>query len=329
MVNIESKKIGKNIENFSNDTTNDPTNVDRIRKYCFKLATDGNKNVLNGNYIKAVQCFTNAIKNLETEFGFFINRALCFLKMEFFHLALLDINEAVQLNENNVKCYYIRSQVLKKLNKFKLAEFDLKIVIHLEPNINSISEEIANLKMAEESFIFKDKLSSYDLNDKTFYKIKVNYHLVKAKDLPSNIWHYHGIRLENIKPDADEEFIQYYFSIFGDIKEIYKCFSESKQRTTVFIDYFNPVTPMFTIAYFQNQILKELCATNENGSYLPLKLYFADYNSDSNHHCPLRPLNIRQECYYWRSTGCELNNCPKLHLLQNKSIDEQIWMKKF
>lgn len=158
----------------------------------------------------------------------------------------------------------------------------------------------------------------------------MNFHLVKAKDLPTNIWNYHGIRIENIKPDAQDEFIQYYFSIFGDIKEISQSISPgSKESATIFIYYFNPATPMFTIAYFQNQILKELCVMQGN-SYLPLKLYFAHYNSDYNYQMPLRPLyNIRQECYYWRTTGCEREkNCSKLHILENKNIDSQIWMKK-
>lgn len=297
-----------------------------------KLAQEGNDFAINGDYLKAVQNYSQVIDSHHVsqslKFGFYINRALCYIKMGFFYLALFDINNATKYSETNAKCYFIRSKILKKLNEYELAEKDLLVAQKIDPDSEEISEEIVRLKEnGKENFIFKDKLCSYDLHDKTYYKIKINFNLILAQNLPTNLWNYQGIRIENIRPQINIDEVEMHFSLFGDIKGVKKVFSKVHN---IFVYYSNPVTPMFTIAYYQNKISPELCVKEKN-LFKPLRLYFVptDSQNDLKFSRPKYPMLNSQECYYWRTTSCNLNSrCPKLHIAANKNIDKQLWMKE-
>lgn len=297
-----------------------------------RIAIEGNEFAVNGDYLKAVQNYSQVIESrhipMSYKYGFYINRALCYIKMDFFYLALLDINNATRNAEFNAKCYFIRSKILKKLNEYELAEKDLQIANKLDPDCEEIQEERTRLREnGKENFIFKEKLCSYDLHDKTYYKIKINFNLVLAQNLPTNIWNYQGIRIENIRPRVTLDKIKMHFSLFGDIKDLKRIHSK---MTNIFIYYGNPVTPMFTIAYYQNKIIQELCIKEKN-LFKPLRLYFVPTDSQNvlKFSRPKYPMLNSQECYYWRTTSCNLTSrCPKLHIAANKNVDKQLWMKE-
>lgn len=48
-------------------------------------------------------------------------------------IALIEIDEAVKLNQNNADCYYIRGMILEKMNDFNKALIDYKKAILLNP----------------------------------------------------------------------------------------------------------------------------------------------------------------------------------------------------
>ncbi|KAH7646552.1 39s ribosomal protein l23 [Dermatophagoides farinae] len=246
-----------------------------------RLAIRANDFALNGDYIDAVKYYTQAIDHCGEHaiFSFYLNRALCLLKMDFSYLALFDANQAVRLSPQNVKCYYIRSRVLRKLKRHELAQNDLKIAMKICPNCEIIREESQriNEQSERELCFFNEKLKSYNLNDKTYYKIKVNFHLIKARDLPTNIWNYNGI------------------------------------------------------PYFQGKTFKELCQINDDKQYKSLRLYFAptDHQIELKYFRPNYPPINTQECYFWRTTYCNLKErCPKFHLQPCKNVDAQMWMFK-
>ncbi|KAI7695655.1 hypothetical protein SSS_07925 [Sarcoptes scabiei] len=91
---------------------------------------------------------------------------------------------------------------------------------------------------------------------------------------------------------------------------------------------------MFTIAYFQNKIIEQICSKNPNemiDTYRPLVLYFTatDDQNELKFSRPKYPNQNNQECYYWRTTSCRRGQqCPRLHLEANKNIDKQIWMQE-
>lgn len=234
------------------------------RKLALEGALKGNTYALNGDYLQAVACYSNAIDVWTDEYSFLVNRALVYMKMDFYYLALNDINKAIGLTQSGrkySKCYFIRSKILKKLNEYELAERDLLVASNIDHNCEEIVEEMARFKETGKDYLFKDKLCVYDLHDKSYYKIKVNFHLVQAQNLPTNLWNYHGVRVENIRPQVSLDMIRSHLSLFGDIKDVKRVHAKSYNT---FIYYENPVTPMFTISYFQNRIDEELCAKEQN-----------------------------------------------------------------
>lgn len=310
-----------------------------LYRHTAMIATYANNLAMDGNYLDAINLYTEAIGLIPDQwFGLYLNRALCFLKLDLFHLALLDSSEAIKLsNQSNSKCYFIRSRIFQHLNKYEYAEKDLNLAHKLEPDCEEIQNEIERLeKMSNniENGLFRNKLKSYELSGRTFFKIKRNFSLVKPSNLPTNIWNYKGVRIENIQPDISIRIVQEYFSLFGSIKTIQRLYSRNQDDPNVLIYFFNPVTPMFTIAYFQNKIIEQICSKNPNemiDTYRPLVLYFTatDDQNELKFSRPKYPNQNNQECYYWRTTSCRRGQqCPRLHLEANKNIDKQIWMQE-
>lgn len=294
-----------------------------------EFAKKANSYVMNDELLQAVKLYTKSIELCPNEHRFCINRTLCYIKMDYIFLALNDINRAIELEPTNSKCFFIRSKIFKILNEYEMAEKDLQKAANLDPTCEEIIDEINHLKKSgQDNYLLKDRLSGYNLNDKTYYKIKVNFHLIHAPNLPTNLWNYHGIRIENLNPKISIETICSNFNLFGDIIDVKRVGRLTAYNTFIF--YENPVTPMFTIAYFQNRIDEELCA-KEWKTFKPMKIYFAptDNQNELKFFRPKYPIQNSQECYYWRTTSCNLNNhCSKWHIVANKNIDTQIWMKE-
>ncbi|KAH9423701.1 CCR4-NOT transcription complex subunit 1 [Dermatophagoides pteronyssinus] len=335
--------------NNNNNNHHHHNNNNKNFKLAVHFAQLGNDSAIEGDFIDAVKYYSKAIDYCPENhcyFGFYLNRALCLIKMDFFYLALPDTNQAVRLSSKNYKCYYIRSRILRKLKHYELAQNDLKMALNFRPTCKIIREESERIieRNEREFRLFNEKLKTYNLNDKTYYKIKVNFHLIKAQDLPTNIWNYNGIRVENIRFDAPIKLLKEYFSLFGNVEHIKRTYgyhndkyqnqnqNQSSSSPSIFIYYYNPVTPMFTIAYFQGKIFEELCRLDEqNQQYKSLRLYFAptDHQIELKYHRPNHPSTTTQECYFWRTTFCHLKErCPKFHLQPCKNIDAQIWMFK-
>lgn len=315
------------------------------KRALLEIALAGNTAAQSGNLLEAVANYSQVISAWPTEYSFLLNRAICHLKMDYLFLALFDINQALSLAAEErvqAKCLFIRSRILQKLGQHEHSSSDLFAASTIDPYNEEIAEELLLLQQAsaaegggvgssnQEKELFKEKLRGYDLTAKCYYKIKVNFHLVQAANLPTNLWNYEGVRVEGIRPSAGAEVIRSHFSLFGDVHQVRRLSSRAVKGSQVFVHFDNPVSPIFTIAYFQQRIDEELSA-KERGLLQPLKLTFAptDTQTDLKFARPKYPgQNRGQECYYWRTTLCNMGTrCAKLHLPASKGIDRQIWMK--
>lgn len=298
--------------------------------HLLEIALEGNTAAENGNFLQAVANYSTVINAWPSEYSFLVNRTLCYMKMDFYFLAFFDINKAFRLvteERLQAKCLFIRSRILRKLKQHEHSTSDLLAASHIDPYNEELAQEIERAcERNKENYLFKDKLKGYNLQDKSYYKVKVNFHLVQAANLPTNMWNYEGVRVEGIRLGVSLEVIRSYFSLFGDIVAVRRL---GRSACTVFVYYDNPVTPMFTIAYFQQRIEEEL-SVKVRGLFKPLQLFFAptDAQTDLKFSRPKYPLGNSKECYFWRTTSCNHNGrCSKLHIPANKNIDTQIWMK--
>lgn len=307
---------------------------------CAELTKQGNKLMMSGDYLGALGAYSDALALRPDEYRLSVNRALCYMRLDYYYLALMDINKATKLADHYPKCYFIRSKILKKLNQVELVERDLMTAACLAPENMDIAEELNYFINNEKNeLLLRDKLKGHDLYEREYYKVKLNIQLVQAHKVPTNLWGYHAIRVNNILNDVDTKLISIYFSFFGYIKNIRKNYRD------VVIDYGNPVVPMFTIAYFQGKVIPGLSTpdiekniqdtgdSDDKESFEKdmkgLKLFFApgEYQNDLKYARPKHPQLAHKECYYWRTTSCLFKDrCNKLHIPANKNVDTQVWM---
>jgi hypothetical protein len=134
-------------------------------------------------------------------------------------------------------------------------------------------------------------------------KIKI---VPKAHNLlkPTNIWGYNELRVENVKINNKKVLIKR-FSAFEKLEGIEPI---KNLKTSVWIYYDNPLSPVEAIAHLQSSID---CDINyyHMSCPLPLRMFFAPTNDQTElkFSRSKQPQDNKGECYYWRTTSCSLD----------------------
>ncbi|KFV99571.1 Protein unc-45 B, partial [Eurypyga helias] len=113
-----------------------------------QLKEEGNKYFQAGNYEKAVQSYTQAIKlnkDKALQAVLYRNRAACFLKKEEYAKAASDASRAIDINASDIKALYRRSQALEKLGKLDQAFKDAQKCATIEPRNKNFQETLRRL----------------------------------------------------------------------------------------------------------------------------------------------------------------------------------------
>lgn len=94
----------------------------------------GNDCVKAGQFKKAVEYYTEALRLNRKEPAHLTNRALCYIKLKRFHECVDDCTEALRLDRKNVKAYYRRMLAYEGLkDEWSAAMDDCRKVLELEP----------------------------------------------------------------------------------------------------------------------------------------------------------------------------------------------------
>ncbi len=75
-------------------------------------------------YEKAVECYTNAIKN-SNYYAYYLNRGVCYEELGQDNKALNDYTKGISLNDKNVSLYENRAELYIKLKEYEKAKNDL------------------------------------------------------------------------------------------------------------------------------------------------------------------------------------------------------------
>lgn len=112
-----------------------PTTIPNKIEKANEFKTRGNDCVKNGQYVKAVKYYTEAINLNKSEPVFYTNRALCYLKQSQFTECIDDCTKAIGLDAKAVKAYYRRMLAREQMpdGDLKLALADCKMVLQIEP----------------------------------------------------------------------------------------------------------------------------------------------------------------------------------------------------
>ncbi|XP_021798229.2 sperm-associated antigen 1 isoform X3 [Papio anubis] len=156
-----SKQAGDSSSHHQQDTTDEKT---------FKaLKEEGNQCVNDKNYKDALRKYSECLKINNKECAIYTNRALCYLKLCQFEEAKQDCDQALQLDDGNVKACYRRALAHKGLKNYQKSLIDLNKVLLLD---SSIIEAKMELEEVTRLLNLKDKTASFN-KEKERRKIEI------------------------------------------------------------------------------------------------------------------------------------------------------------
>ncbi|XP_035999482.1 protein unc-45 homolog B isoform X1 [Fundulus heteroclitus] len=113
-----------------------------------QLKDEGNKYFQSGDIDKAIECYTNALKECtdkKVQAVIYRNRSACYLKKESYANAVSDASKAIDENASDIKALYRRCQALEKLGKLDMAFKDVQRCATLEPKNKTFLETLRRL----------------------------------------------------------------------------------------------------------------------------------------------------------------------------------------
>ncbi|WFD44572.1 protein-serine/threonine phosphatase [Malassezia psittaci] len=132
----------------SADLTNETAEVDpnlsedQRQEQAIQMKDAGNRYFVQGNYVQAKQCYTQAIALNPKVAAIFSNRAACELKLEQHGLAIEDAGKAIELDAKFAKAYYRRASAHLSILDPKAALPDLRKVLQLEPSNTTVKAQL-------------------------------------------------------------------------------------------------------------------------------------------------------------------------------------------
>ncbi|RWS06208.1 uncharacterized protein B4U79_04176 [Dinothrombium tinctorium] len=144
----------------------------------------------------------------------------------------------------------------------------------------------------------------------------------KPHDGPTNLFGYKALWVGNVSPKTNTAMMHALFAKYGKVIFV----KILKDKFCAFVNYDNPYAPRKAVANLYGTTVEGI--SNE---WRPLKFRFVPSTEqpDSNRsHCTqIRSGN--KECYFWRTTGCNVgDNCKLRHKSICKGIDFQPWMRR-
>ncbi|KAM4636282.1 uncharacterized protein O3C94_017457 [Discoglossus pictus] len=339
--NKPDKKHNANKENEEKLDEGDciDSSVQRIRH----LAERGINFVEDGNYSKAIELFSEAIRLDPKDYRFFANRSYCYEQLKLYPEALKDAENSIQLSAVYPKGYFRKGRALLGCNRFLEAEEAFNMVLHLDKSCEEAVKEMHTCQVLrlmeqgftqEESIFLLEKYGSATavMQSSIFAEVmarnmsqcleeggEVDLHILNdASETPSaSLW------VGNITDQIKE----------NQLKDIFKCYGEIHsirllgERFCAFVNFKCPAAAARALIALQG---KEIENTKLLIRY-PDKPYRPSTVSSSEAQTKTALINSKKkvaakttECFYWRSNGCNFGEkCRYRHIPENKGVDRK------
>ncbi|XP_004680064.1 PREDICTED: sperm-associated antigen 1 [Condylura cristata] len=186
------------------------------------LKEEGNQCVKDKNYKGALSKYSECLKINNKECAIYTNRALCYLKLCQFEEAKQDCDQALQIDDGNVKACYRRALAHKGLKNYQKSLNDLNKVLLLDSNIAEAKMELEEvtrfLNIKDNTSCHKEKerrkIEIQEVNEdheqephRTLQEISKDY-LASEKGDPSSEPNEYYEKLLTAKPNNAYEFGQ-------------------------------------------------------------------------------------------------------------------------
>ncbi|RWS30667.1 uncharacterized protein B4U80_12211, partial [Leptotrombidium deliense] len=314
------------------------------------FAAEAVKEITAKNFASAIELLSSAIGLYTKDYRFFVNRSYCYENVQKYFLALKDAKRAIKLNAEKSKCYFRKGKALLGLRMFSEAETAFLKVIELEDGHNAVAtaqlldvrvqaivslgfqNDVAMLKAsqfkcvadiyANRDSICSDEMTENETNDMDFNSGNSTIKIINSLNV-TNPFGWKALFVTNVSLVITADKISTLFSKYGNIIKCTKL--DGAQLNTdcssFLIHYDNPDSPKNAMAELQGAIVNGINKNGEDGFqiwYRPSE----DQKSGQFH----KRLDGK-ECYYWRTTGCTLKHCKRVHSPGNSGVDLQPWMK--
>lgn len=124
--------------------------------------SEGNKCVQKGDFVKAIDSYSECVTLMPDRAVGYTNRALCYLRRNQPSSAEADCNKALGMEADNIKALFRRSQARKMMKKYKESLEDLTHLLKIDPKNAAAKKEMTVVKnyYREELQKMKDNLGS-------------------------------------------------------------------------------------------------------------------------------------------------------------------------
>lgn len=114
----------------------------------------GNHQLAAGHFLEAIKHYSSGLEYSPHHSVLLSNRALAFIKVENYGLAIADADAAIESDPNYAKGYYRRGSANYALNHFKKARKDFRSVCKLQPKSRDARAKLAEVeqRIKEEAF---------------------------------------------------------------------------------------------------------------------------------------------------------------------------------
>jgi STIP1 family protein 1 len=210
-----------------------------------KLKEEGNKLFMKRNYKEAIEMYTKAIEKANVS-TYYINRALCYFKIQNWGKTVEDCRKAIDLDSNSVKAHFYLGQALSEMNFHDEAIVNLKKSHELTKILNEnygdeITRTIRNAKKRRWNYLEENRIKQEIELQKYLTRLMIEDKDKQLNNLKSNENKYiindqnnknksENIILEEISNDNEKQINEIEQDFQQKLEELNRLFSENDAR---------------------------------------------------------------------------------------------------
>ncbi|XP_069835025.1 uncharacterized protein [Dendropsophus ebraccatus] len=336
----ERKKLEKK-KHLEENEQDDCTDI--LIQRARQLAEQGINSVGDGNYTKAIELFSEAIRLDPKDYRYFGNRAYCYELLELYPKALVDADISIQLWADWPKGYFRKGRALKGCNRYAEAEDAFKMVLKLDEGCKEALEEIRTCQVLQLTDLGFTQGQSIHLVEEYGSVAAVMEAPISAKVLQENM---------KLDETGEEELLflnelsetQSCSLWVGNVTEqitekqlfeLFKCYGEIHsirvlgERFCAFVNFKCPIATARALEGLQGKEVENtrLLIRYPDKPHRPLALSISEAQSKAAAaNAKKKVISKINECFYWRQNGCTYGDkCRYRHIPENKGIDRKPW----
>nr|XP_057933519.1 uncharacterized protein si:dkey-33c12.4 isoform X2 [Doryrhamphus excisus] len=331
----------------------DPIADDYIQKSA-KLAEFGIHWAAAGRHAMAVRCFTEAIKLNPKERKLFGNRSFCYEKMHQYDKALSDAEVALLMEPKWIKGLFRKAKALCGLKRYNQASLVYAEVLNLDGSCREAMQELNQMQISqlmEMGFTQEESMEALQSHSTLEAAVDALFNgashpppgeateegewIVQQASKPrtqhakelGNKWKTQPLTKKSVKWEVFQIWVgclsptvtyAMLYELFNSVGAVYKVKMLLDQQSA-FVNYAREEDCVEAIQRFHGMklhgstlVVRFPMKTNTEPRMSTLEL------SDPAPHCS----RSKRECFFWRTTGCERQDCTFRHVPEHESIDK-------